>query len=313
MFNRAKQLSALLSSFEKIAGKQPIEIIFVDSYSTDGTRELIDGWMDQPHPFNVLHVLVERSGIAKARNEAIKRASGDIIACTDSDCIVDPYWLDFLYNKLVSDPSYVAVGGSVRPVSDDIYSKYFTFFKNLEPPVSGGNVPFVVGANCMFRRKEAIEAGGFDESCGRYGGEEVSLCFALQYRGYRLGFEKDAVVFHDYRAELKDFYKTSYSYGYGNRIVLEKFDREIARTSNDASLTDPVSPDYYKPVHRTVLRSPVFTVRYLFDDFRVNLSSFKKERIPVATAFMLSLLRIVYYFAYTRGWYRSQSLICIKP
>src|SRR5437870_13786471 len=60
--------------------KANLELIFVDNASTDRTPE-----------------------IAAARNKGILHAAAEIIAFTDSDCVVDRDWLRHLIPPLVQD------------------------------------------------------------------------------------------------------------------------------------------------------------------------------------------------------------------
>lgn len=106
------------------------------------------------------------------------------------------------------------------PIGNDIYSKYYTFHRILEPPQSK---KYLVSANCIYWRDPVMKVGGFDEDISKPGGEDVGLSFKLYNLGYRFGFEEKAVVYHDYRASLKNFAKTFYNYGSGCRLVTEKY------------------------------------------------------------------------------------------
>jgi hypothetical protein len=161
--------------------------------------------------------LSSRSGPARARNAGIVLSTGNILAFTDSDCRADPLWVEQLYRRLTSRPEYAGVGGRVLPLHNDIYSTYNTVFRCLEPP---GQIEAVIGANCMFQKQPVIDAGMFDEYFFHPGGEEIALCMKLWIKGYRFGFEEQAVVYHDYRQNLRDFIRTFYYYGVGEKIIL---------------------------------------------------------------------------------------------
>jgi glycosyltransferase involved in cell wall biosynthesis len=207
----------LLDSFSKLRGKIPYEIIIVDDNSSDSTSTIINKWCALSHPFKAKYLRMEQNcGPANARNHGILSSVGDAVAFTDSDCIVDPYWLDMLNNKLLTDHNYAGVGGSVRPLKDDIFSKYYTFYKILEPPES---MLYLVSANCIYWRDRLLDVHGFDSDIKKPGGEDVGLSLKLYKKGYRFGYEEKAVVYHDYRSNLTDFAKTFYNYGYGCRIA----------------------------------------------------------------------------------------------
>lgn len=60
------------------------EHIFIDSYSTDGTVELIKEYQEK-YPDNVKFYQVPRAGISNAMNEGIKNANGDFLIHLHSD------------------------------------------------------------------------------------------------------------------------------------------------------------------------------------------------------------------------------------
>jgi glycosyltransferase involved in cell wall biosynthesis len=160
-----------------------------------------------------------RSGPARARNAGISLSTGNILAFTDSDCRVDPHWIENLCQWLMHHPGYAGVGGRVLPLDNDLYSQYNTLFRILEPP--GENPRRLVGANCMFWKKPVLDVGLFDEYFSHPGGEETALCMKLWVRGYRFGLMQDAIVYHDYRKSLKAFIRTFLNYGAGEKIICE--------------------------------------------------------------------------------------------
>ncbi len=220
-YNRAGQLENLLRSFSKMKDINPYEVIIVDDRSTDNTEAIINRWCSFKHPFKTKYVVMERNGgPAKARNKGILESEGDAIAFTDSDCSVHPHWIKYLLRGLENDNGHIGIGGRVLPLGNDIFSKYYTFHRILEPPQSR---KYLVSANCIYWREPILEAGGFDEDITRPGGEDIGLSFKLFNRGYRFGFEDKAIVYHDYRSNIRNFSKTFYNYGLGCRLVTEKY------------------------------------------------------------------------------------------
>ena len=218
-YNRKVMLKRLLDSFSTLRCRCPLEFIIVDDCSDDGTRLIVEDWKKTMDVADVkYHYLTSRSGPAVARNAGILLSTGNVLAFTDSDCVVDPAWADQLYQRLISSSEYAGVGGRVLPVNDDIYSTYNTVFRILEPP---RNINAVIGANCMFWKQLVIDVGMFDDYFINPGGEEIALCMKLWIRGYRFGFEEQGIVYHDYRQNFRAFVKTFYHYGRGERIIIE--------------------------------------------------------------------------------------------
>jgi len=217
-YNRKEMLQQLLESFSKLQCPCPLEFIIVDDCSDDGTGSLVEDWKTTIGFADVVyHRLPSRSGPARARNAGIVLSTGNILAFTDSDCRADPLWVEQLYRRLTSRPEYAGAGGRVLPLNDDMYSTYNTVFRCLEPP---RQIEAVIGANCMFHKQPVIDAGMFDDYFFYPGGEEIALCMKLWIKGYRFGFEEQAVVYHNYRQNLRDFIRTFYHYGVGEQIIL---------------------------------------------------------------------------------------------
>lgn len=83
-----------------------VEIIVVDNGSTDKTCDVVRG-------FPVILLVEDRSKNAyTARNAAIRRAKGEIVAFTDGDCIIDPQWLKASIRALETRNADL-VGGSI--------------------------------------------------------------------------------------------------------------------------------------------------------------------------------------------------------
>jgi glycosyltransferase involved in cell wall biosynthesis len=218
-YKRKEKLRRLLESFSRVRCGCPLEFIIVDSASGDGTDDVVTTWIPTIDFADVkYHILPDRAPLAHTRNVGISLSTGNIIAFTDDDCMVDPAWLDHLYKQLKRCPDYAGVGGRVLPVGDDIYSRYNTIYRVLEPP---HDRKAVIGANCMFWKQPVVDAGLFDEYFIMLGGEETALCMKLGLNGYRFGFEEQAVVYHEYRQSLRDFIATFYHYGNGDKVLYE--------------------------------------------------------------------------------------------
>ena len=218
-FNRREMLKRLLGSFDKLECPCPVEFIIIDDCSDDGTDSVAEEWKRTHASAEIkYHVLPARSGPARARNAGILLSTGNFLAFTDSDCVVDPAWLEQLYNRLVQSPELAGAGGRVLALGNDIYSRYNTIYRVLESP---DHINAVITANCMFRRQPVIDAGLFDEYFVLPGGEEIALCMKIWLGGGRFGYEEKAVVFHDYRQNLGIFFATFYHYGEGERLLFD--------------------------------------------------------------------------------------------
>ncbi len=220
-FNRHRKLARLLSSFERLEADRVAEVIVVDDCSIDETRATAIRWLGKIHRFAAKYLrMTTNQGPAAARNAGMREASGEIVAFTDDDCVVHPQWLLNLSKPLDPENGIVGAGGAVLPVRADVIARYYTFHHILEPAPS---LLYLVTANCCYMRDIALGVGGFDADLPIPGGEDVGLSFRLYKRGYRFAMAEDALVYHDYRKDLMDFYRTFRNYGRGCRYVTEKY------------------------------------------------------------------------------------------
>ncbi|NVM01780.1 MAG: glycosyltransferase family 2 protein, partial [Candidatus Helarchaeota archaeon] len=108
--NRGSLLPNLVRNLLKIDYPK-FEVIIIDDNSTDGTKELLKK-LHASKKFSIRCILLKKSvGSAKARNIGIVKAKYDIIALTDSDCIVSKNWLKDLIPYL---EKYDLIGGKVK-------------------------------------------------------------------------------------------------------------------------------------------------------------------------------------------------------
>lgn len=107
-FNGEKYLSRILTAIEAQSYAGTIEILVIDSGSTDGTLEIVAA-----HPAVRLHAIPNSEfGHGKTRNLAAQLAKGRMIAYLTHDAVpVDDYWLDELVRPLELFPAVEAVLG----------------------------------------------------------------------------------------------------------------------------------------------------------------------------------------------------------
>lgn len=138
-------------------------------------------------------VTSRRKGAGAQRNAGWQAATGELIAFTDDDCVVEPGWLGALTAPF-SDPSVGLVQGTTLP---------------LEPPgrmTRGMAVSTETGlyesCNIAYRRAALCEVEGFDETfpdrfSGRPFGEDADLAWRVKRRGWSSRFVPEAVVHHE--------------------------------------------------------------------------------------------------------------------
>ena len=165
VYNRSHDISTCLESLLKLDyPEHKLEIIVVDDASTDNTRDVVSRY-----PVKMITNPMNRQA-PYCRNLGADRASGDILAFIDSDCLADRTWLRELV-PVFKEQKIAAVGGLVegyyhtRPL--DRYEQVRSSLKmGLWPKRSTNNNPFfyVPSCNLLVRRAVFLQAGGFNES-----------------------------------------------------------------------------------------------------------------------------------------------------
>jgi glycosyltransferase involved in cell wall biosynthesis len=129
-------------------------------------------------------------GPAAARNAGWRTANAEIIAFTDDDCLPASDWLRRGLEAL--QPGVDGVSGRVIVPVPAMPTDYEREQLGLE------RSEFIT-ANCFYRKRCLVEAGGFDERFRLAWREDSDLYFSLLERGCRLVFTSRPVVVHPVR------------------------------------------------------------------------------------------------------------------
>ncbi len=158
----------------------------------DGTKEMV--YRKFPE---VKLIFEKRKNSSFARNAGWKNAKGQIIAFTDDDCVVDPYWLKILVSGFTS----AEIGGVGGPLlllyPESIVKKFYNtpvgnFYKGdkIIP------VKELITANLTVRY-EVFKKNRFDVSLAYTNLEDIDFCRSLTEVGYKLLYVPNAKVYHN--------------------------------------------------------------------------------------------------------------------
>jgi glycosyltransferase involved in cell wall biosynthesis len=175
-FNRSKSLlNALDSVCDQTINKEIYEIVIVNDGSTDDTRDVIMNFAKNHSEYKLKYLYQKNSGCARARNNGILRAKGEIIFFTDDDCVVPQNWMEKILEAFKKYPEAVGVGGWYEP-TDEVFkkNKYYQFerffmrqgypeMENCEIYSNTRKSPVGNTANMAYKKSALIEAGLFDE------------------------------------------------------------------------------------------------------------------------------------------------------
>lgn len=218
-YNRATYVHKSIASLliQSLPERTTVEIIAVDNGSTDNTLEILKNY-----PVRIVHCGVRGPGAA--RNAGIEAARGRIVAFTDSDCVVDSYWIRNL-SEAFKDPDVLVAGGRILSLMADDFVASFTndmqlldnarFFEG-----SGYFPPFFATANAAYRRDALLEVGGFDNKL--WMSEDADLTWRVLELGGKIAYMEDAVIYHEHRSTLKGLASQAIDYGAASVAIFAK-------------------------------------------------------------------------------------------
>jgi cellulose synthase/poly-beta-1,6-N-acetylglucosamine synthase-like glycosyltransferase len=226
--NEAALLKTCLESISNLVyPRDKIEVIIADGMSTDNTAEVAK-------EFGAKVVLNEKTTVSPGRNVAFKYASGDIIAFTDADCIVDKDWISNSL-KYFKDDKVACVGGpNLTPPDEGGFGKAVGFVFNQSLFAAGSiharelheikEVRSIPGCNAIYKKDALEEVMPIDESLLTC--DDTELNQRLLNRRYKLLYTPDIFVWHYRRPNPKRLFRQMYRYAIG-RLQVGKRDRRM--------------------------------------------------------------------------------------
>ncbi len=126
--NEKSSIVRCLQSISRCDYPGQIEVIVIDSKSTDGTFEAAVEFSLSDEANNVVSVMRATNGDSKlaALFEGIEKSGGEIILTTDSDCTVGMNWLRGMVSEFREDVGIVAGPVVYENVSDNLFGRVQT-------------------------------------------------------------------------------------------------------------------------------------------------------------------------------------------
>lgn len=116
-FNRDKYLQRV---FECLLAQSynHFQLIIVNNGSEDKTFEICNTYAKRDQRVHVIHQ--ERQSISQGRNRGLDVATGEYIAFVDDDDIVEPDYIEFLYNLSRENNADISICGSTNNTTSDL-------------------------------------------------------------------------------------------------------------------------------------------------------------------------------------------------
>lgn len=167
-YNREKFIGRCLRSLlSQSIGVENFEIILIDDGSTDYSKKIYEAFSED------IRIIKHKKnlGLPSALNTGIKKAKGRFIVRIDSDDYVNSEFLNILYLFISENPEYDAVACDYQLVDDK---------ENVIRKVDCNKEP--IGCGIMFKTKNLIEIGLYDEKFLLHEEKELRLRFEKKYK-----------------------------------------------------------------------------------------------------------------------------------
>lgn len=218
VYNAAETLPMCIESLAYL-DRDDVEVIFIDDGSTDRSREIV-----AESPFQV--ILGDHAGPSAARNRGIEAAQAELVAFTDSDCIVPSNWLSELESALVSADAVGVGGGQCSPDDESpMGRKCQNLLEQLGfagDYIHGSSEPTEVrhnaSCNVLYRKQALKDVGGFKDNF--YPGEDVDLDHRLGKQGHSFVFTPKATVAHYRPSTLSGCLRMMRRYGWAQTVLM---------------------------------------------------------------------------------------------
>ncbi|MBV8451109.1 MAG: glycosyltransferase, partial [Deltaproteobacteria bacterium] len=216
-YNAERTLRQCLESLRRLDYPN-YEVIIVDDGSHDATAQIASNFPE----FRLIRQ--PNKGLSAARNVGLHAALGELIAYTDSDCVVDPHWLAFMV-RAIADGGLDGCGGPNYAPHEDGWIEGCVAASPGAPShvlIGDERAEHLAGCNMLFRKAALEDAGGFDPQFTA-AGDDVDICWRLIDAGYVLGYCPSAFVWHFRRNTIKAYYRQQRGYGKAEAMLYFKY------------------------------------------------------------------------------------------
>lgn len=196
---------------------------------TGANRATVDSFRDE---LPIVHQMMSKSGLPRARNAALAEVDADIVAFCDEDARPVEGWVEALVGEFERSKVVGAVGGPILEPSQRLQHRETVAKVGDNGEVTANfdanhcaAVKHLRGTNMSFRTELLRELGGFDPAfTGTAHFEDTDATYAVHRVGKRVIYTPEAVVYHHHPMEEREHHRY-YSSMLGNWPVLfEKTD-----------------------------------------------------------------------------------------
>ncbi len=194
-----------------------IEVFVVDGMSTDGTREVVSGFVKESQVFQLLDNPARVTPVAL--NLGIKASTAPVVIILGAHATVHPDFVHRNISALQSVPDAGCVGGLIQNIHENRTAEIIS--RAMSSPFGVGNATFRTGGKAgyvdtvafgAYRKKVFDDIGLFDERLVRNQDDELN--FRLTRSGWKIWFDPEIKSHYHVRASYQKLFRQYKQYGF---------------------------------------------------------------------------------------------------
>lgn len=306
-YNEEKYIAKCILSILSQKNINNLEILVVDGMSTDNTKNILKGLVDQFQDKQIIIINNSQRITPVALNLGIKKSSGDFICIMGAHAEYDD---EFLYNCLVllkNHPDVSCVGGPIFSKGKNNFAKAVSIA--MSNPIGVGNAkhrfPDYEGYAEMacfptFRREVFDKYGLYDESLIK--NQDDEFCFRIKLKGAKIYISNKVKSSYYVKDSLSKLFSQYYSYGKWRIPVLLKHKIPISYRQQIPALFFLtiaflfITAFYFNNVYLALLLPVIYLITLL--GFAVY--SLKKEKFVIIKYIPVAVF--ILHFSYALGF-----------
>jgi len=227
--NEESVIGNCLSSLKRLNyPKDRFEIIISDGLSSDNTVKIAED-------YGAIIIRNEKQTVAPGRNAGFLNSRGDLIAFSDADCVMDENWLNNSL-KYFKDNNIGGIGGpNFAPKNESSFGKAVRFLLSIGSFLSFSfyvtdskkvkEAKSIPGCNAIYKRAALEKVIPTDESLLTC--DDTDMNYHLGYKGYKLLYVPDVIVWHYRRDNPKKLWKQIYRFAVGRLQLSRKHKKAL--------------------------------------------------------------------------------------
>lgn len=203
---RREALRTVLESLsDQSVERGSYEVVVAVDASTDGTVEMLEAFSG----LELRWVSPQGRGRASACNAAVSAAQGEVTIVLDDDMRVVPEFVERHRShhppgsrRCVLGAVPVELEAGSPHAARHVKERFARHLARLPDPEHLALPRSFFTGNASLRTETMRAVGGFDESFGIYGNEDVELALRLRESGVELGYDPEALAYQSYDKDL---------------------------------------------------------------------------------------------------------------